>query len=88
MQYSLKDLFLAVTLIALGLPCFPLALHMAELSRRGELEIIALYVYLAGAISIGAGLGAIFRKKAHGAGIALVLAMAYLFLMAVRVGTS
>lgn len=80
MQFSLKDLFSAVTLIAVGAMCFPTAGRLSQGS-----DVIPLLIVTVGAAFTGAGLGVIFHKKAVGAIVGASIGVVLLLLQFTRV---
>ncbi len=80
-QFSLKDLLLAITFLAIGLPG-----AMMPVDKRGIFLPFGVHwlIWLASVTAIGAGVGAIFQKKRIGAIVCFSMAFAcFLFCMAV-----
>ena len=81
MQYSLKDLFSCVTLIAVGVGCWPVAMLIgrSDWLREGFGNVIyAVAILQVGAVLIGAGVFAPFRLKRIGGAVGFVIGIGLL----------
>jgi hypothetical protein len=74
MQFSLKDLFLTVTLLAIGLSCLLIDWRTKQIPVVPDGAQILLVVFLsfAGIAMIGAAVGAPFHKKKIFSSLAVV----------------
>ena len=71
-QFTIRDLFLAITLVAVGVGCIAIALRPLLTSTNGIKGIL----YVGGWVSIGVGLFTPFQRNAVGAILGFVLCFA------------
>ena len=71
-RFGLKDLFISITLIALGSAVFVIPLHFRAWTKDNPLASLILIATLPGAL-LGAGIGRLFQRAWLGIRVGLVV---------------
>jgi len=87
-RFSIKDLLLAITLVAAGLAIQIILSGSGYQSMSVAVVRLYLFAHLCGFAMIGAGIGAVFHKKVFGAAFAslVVFGLFVLFAVTARMG--